>query len=258
VLSNSFIHIPGLGGHTERSLWQQGCLTWEDYLKDPGAWTTGRVSQDAMTRAVEQSAEALEKQHHQHFAEVLGGKNMWRAWPEFRETAVYLDIETDGGMYADSITTVGLYDGSDFTCLVKDDTLGSFPDVISRYGMIVTFFGTGFDVPMLKKAFPSVPFDQIHLDLCPTLKQLGIRGGLKRIEKQMGIARGDDTEGLDGRDAIYLWRYYQRGDDKALETLIAYNKEDVVNLETLAEIAYNRLRAGALREAGLSESFGRL
>ena len=109
--------------------------------------------------------------------------------------------------------------------------------------MIVTFFGIGFDVPMLLKRFPRLPMDQIHLDLCPTLREVGFKGGLKKIEKELGIARGEDTDGLNGRDAIYLWRRYERNrDEAALATLIAYNREDVVNLETLAQIAYDRMR----------------
>jgi uncharacterized protein YprB with RNaseH-like and TPR domain len=109
--------------------------------------------------------------------------------------------------------------------------------------MIVTFFGSGFDVPMLQKRFRDVKFDQIHLDLCPTLRRLGFRGGLKSIEKQVGIARVEETQGLTGFDAIKLWnRYLRNRDDSALETLIAYNREDVVNLEFLAELAYKGLK----------------
>jgi hypothetical protein len=38
-----------------------------------------------------------------------------------------------------------------------------------------------------------------------------------------------------------LWREYQRrGNRKALETLLAYNTQDALNLETLLVEAYNR------------------
>ena len=110
---------------------------------------------------------------------------------------------------------------------------------------MVTFFGLGFDIPMIKKKYPNLVLDHIHLDLCPTLREVGLKGGLKKIEKELGIARGEDTDGLSGRDAITLWRRFERfGDDKALATLIAYNREDVVNLETLAQIAYDKMKTG--------------
>ncbi len=44
------------------------------------------------------------------------------------------------------------------------------------------------------------------------------------------------TEGLSGFDAIRLWwRYQDYYDDDALDLLLQYNKEDVINLKTLRE-----------------------
>lgn len=242
MLRRTFLHIPGLGPTTERYLWDQGCLTWDDYLAEPKAFKVGGADPGLVRETLARSVEAVEAQEHQFFRDALGTRLAWRAWPEFRQSCVYLDIETDGGFGGDAVTCVGLYDGKKFSCLVKDDDLGQLPDVMSHYGMVVTFFGLGFDIPMLTKAFPYLSFDQIHLDLCPTLKRLGYRGGLKRIEREFGIDRGL-TDGLDGRDAIRLWRSFQRGDDSSLELLVAYNRQDVVNLETLAQIAYDKALA---------------
>lgn len=239
MLRRTFLHVPGLGASTERNLWDQGCLTWDHYLAEPKAYKVGTADPGLVKETLLRSVEAVERQQHQFFRDALGTRLAWRAWPEFRESCAYLDIETDGGFGGDSVTCVGLYDGRDFRCLIKDDDLGQFPDILSKYGMVVTFFGLGFDVPMLQRAFPYLNFDQIHLDLCPTLKRLGYRGGLKKIEREFGIDRGL-TDGLDGRDAIRLWRSYLRGDASALELLVAYNRQDVVNLETLAQIAYDK------------------
>ncbi len=197
---------------------------------------------DQVVEAIEASVAALNAGNHQYFERLLGSREAWRAWPEFRDRVLYLDIETDGGPAGDSVTMIGLYDGSEFVALTKGEDLADFPDKMSQAGMIVTFFGLGFDVPMLKKAFPQAPFDQIHMDLCFALKRVGVRGGLKKIERQFGIARSGETDGLDGRDAIYLWQRHLRGDGDALRILTEYNKEDVVNLERLAEITYNKLR----------------
>lgn len=252
MLQKTFIHVPGLGGHTEKSLWQQGCVSWSKYLDEPDRYSVGGCSRTLVKETLLNSQEALNSKNHQFFAEGLGAREAWRAWSEFRQSCVYLDIETDGGDSGHSTTCVGLYDGAAFRCLVKDQDLSFFPDIISHYGMIVTFFGSGFDIPMLRKAFAGFHFDHIHLDLCHTLKRLGFRGGLKKIEKQLGIFRGEETEGLNGMDAIRLWRNYLRGDEKSLEQLIAYNRDDVVNLETLAEITYSKLERQTLTEAGVA------
>jgi len=54
-------------------------------------------------------------------------------------------------------------------------------------------------------------------------KRIGLSGGLKPIEKEIGIER--DRPDLSGRDAVRLWREYERGDDDALDTLVSYNRE---------------------------------
>jgi uncharacterized protein len=247
LLTRTFLHIPGIGVAMERSLWDQGCEDWDAFLADPSRYSVGTAGTEEVTKAVRKAKSKLEKREHQYFRRVLGLGEAWRAWPEFRDSCVYLDIETDGGSSGHSITTIGLFDGHEYTCLIQGQDLENFRDIISHYGMIVTFYGSGFDLPMLNKRFPDVKLDQIHLDLCPTLRRLGLRGGLKKIEKQLGVNRGDDTDGLDGLAAIRLWRAYRmQGNEDALKTLIAYNREDVVNLETLAEYAYRHLRRLAL------------
>ena len=55
----------------------------------------------------------------------------------------------------------------------------------------------------------------------------------------MGIDR-QELDGVDGYFAILLWEEYQKTKNpKALDTLLAYNIEDVINLETLMIKAYN-------------------
>jgi hypothetical protein len=55
----------------------------------------------------------------------------------------------------------------------------------------------------------------------------------------LGLDRGD-LANVDGFFAILLWRDYQtRNNPQALETLLAYNIRDVVNLESLLIKAHN-------------------
>lgn len=242
MLNRTFCHLPGIGFDTERKLWEQGCLTWSDFLAEPDQFSIGTASKEIVLKNLEDSQSALSRREHQFFANKLKSIDVWRAWPEFRDKCVYLDIETDGGFSGEAITIIGLYDGSSFTCRVKERDLENFRNDISQFAMIVTFFGNGFDVPMLQKRFLDIPFDQLHLDLCPTLRRLGLRGGLKRIERELGFMRTAETQGLSGMDAVRLWRQYLwTRNEEPLRLLIAYNREDVVNLEKLAEYAYKRL-----------------
>jgi len=242
LLTSTYIHVRGIDAKSERSLWEQGALSWDAFLGDPRRWVAEKADIAKVERSVAASAEALERGEHQYFANRLPRREHWRAFPEFRDSLVYLDIETVGSFVDDSITVVGLYDGVRYSPYIKGENLAEFPDAISVYSTVVTFFGAGFDLPMLAREFPSIELDQLHIDLCPTMRRLGYRGGLKSIERQFGIERSPATRGLTGRDAVYLWRNYLRGKESALDTLIQYNREDVVNLERLMEVAYSDLR----------------
>lgn len=251
MLQRTFIHTPGLGSFTERSLWRQGCHSWQHYLDAPDEFNVSSTSRDTLRRNLEASCSALAEKRHQFFSQSLGARETWRAWREFRRSCIYLDIETDGSNDPSCITCIGLYDGSAFRCLIKDEDLSYFPDIVSHYSTVVSFFGSGFDIPVLRRAFPGFHFDHIHVDLCHVMKQLGFRGGLKKIETQFGIERSEATVGLTGRDAICLWRNYLRGDMRSLDLLVEYNREDVVNLEKLMDMSFRRLEHQLLTEAGV-------
>jgi uncharacterized protein YprB with RNaseH-like and TPR domain len=105
--------------------------------------------------------------------------------------------------------------------------------------VLVTYNGRTFDIPFIERFF-RIRLRQAQIDLRYVLARLGFKGGLKGCEKKLGIGRGQ-LDGVDGYFAVLLWYEYEKyGDERALETLLAYNIEDTVNLERLAVEAYNR------------------
>ena len=250
MLRNTFIHLPGVGPRTEGALWAQGCTDWDCFLDSGRKYSVGSASQMVVREELGLSRKSLEERNFQYFRKRLRGIDAWRAYEEFKDNSVCLDIETEGGSEDDQVTCIGLYDGNEYVCLTKGDDIESFRDRISHYSMIITFFGAGFDLPVLERRFPRLFFDQIHVDLCPTLRSIGFRGGLKSIEKQFGIKRSPETDGLNGYDAIRLWRAARRGSTKAMELFVRYNMEDTVNLRKLADLSFRRLK----RAVGAPES----
>ena len=169
----------------------------------------------------------------------------WRLFDTMRGNSVCLDIETNGynpgaGGY---VTMVGLYNGFDYRCLIKgkDLTAENLAREISGYKYLITFFGSAFDMPFIKNTL-GVEFDTPHFDLCFGAKKVGLKGGLKKIEKHLGIDRPDGVAGMDGYDAVLLWGEARRGNQKALELLVTYNREDTVNLLHIADKVYQALR----------------
>lgn len=208
------------------------------WLQDPKGFRCGGADPEIVKQTLMESNCALAERNHQYFSAKLSDKDVWRAYPYFKDLCAYVDIETDNGQSAESVTVVGLYDGKSYKGYVKGKNLADFKDSISHFSMIVTFFGTGFDMPVLIKKYGPI-FDQIHFDVCPVLHRLGFQGGLKKLEKEFGLSRTSETSELNGRDAIRLWhRYEYFKEKKALDTLLTYNKEDVVSLPVLAQQAY--------------------
>jgi uncharacterized protein YprB with RNaseH-like and TPR domain len=143
------------------------------------------------------------------------------------------------GTPEDYITTIALYDGRTIRWYVQGRNLEQFEDDIRDYRVIVTYNGKCFDVPFIRNTM-GVPMDHAHIDLRYVLASQGYRGGLKGCERQLGICR-HELDGVDGFFAVLLWDDFQRnGNRKALETLLAYNILDVVNLEALMVMSYNQ------------------
>jgi hypothetical protein len=120
---------------------------------------------------------------------------------------------------------------------VKGVNLDQFPAYIAQFPLLVTFNGSQFDVPFLRAHFPRVRLDQAHIDLRFVLRSLGYRGGLKAIERNLGLTRDAAIQNVDGFEAVRLWHRYRRGDRAALMKLALYNLTDVVNLVELVQIA---------------------
>jgi uncharacterized protein YprB with RNaseH-like and TPR domain len=244
LLERTFIHIPGIGPRTEQHLWHQDILTWRHYLDTKNAlFSTGRDS--FVRRNLEASLE--NRDNIRFFSERLSPGELWRIFGAFKQKAVYLDIETSG-LYEgiDEITVIGIYDGAQVKTYIQGINLNAFEIEISRYDLIVTFNGSQFDLPFIRRQFPNISLPAAHIDLRFFLRRLGYRGGLKAIERACSLSRSSDIDGMDGFDAVVLWQSYQAGDRSALERLIRYNTADIVNLKPLMEQGYEQMKAQML------------
>ena len=179
-------------------------------------------------------------------ARALPKREAWRLANAYPGRTLFLDIETTGLSFdGDSVTCVGVSDGVSTRAFVRGRDLTEFPQALEDIDLLVTYNGASFDLPVLRNAFPDVDFDRFHhIDLRFPLHRLGARGGLKGAEKHLGILRPDALSGVDGFMAVLLWREHGAGNPTALDTLLRYCLEDVVNLKPLLALVYNRLTAG--------------
>ena len=239
MLKNSFIHIPGIGAITEQRLWEAGITDWDNPLADNMLAPISSNRKSSIIRGVEESMHHLKTCNPSFFSNKLPANQSWRLFSEFRESTVYLDIETTGleRDYND-ITTIALYDGTNIQTYVQGQNLDDFVDDIQGYKVIVSYNGKSFDVPFIENYF-GTRLGHAQIDLRYVLGSLGLKGGLKSCEHQLGMDRGN-LKDVDGFFAVLLWNEYRKsGDQKVLDTLLAYNVQDTVNLENLMVAAYN-------------------
>jgi uncharacterized protein YprB with RNaseH-like and TPR domain len=235
-LENSYIPVDGVGEATERKLWEAGARTWDAF--EPSL--CGPTTADRIESFIETARPRLESGDSTFFDQRLPSSEQWRLYEDFRNEACFFDIETTGLNHThDDVTCVTFHQGGDTETLVRGDDLT--PENVRALldaPLLVTFNGASFDVPFLEESF-DLSIDAPHLDLMYPCKQADLTGGLKTIETEVGIER--DRPDLSGKDAVRLWREHERGVDGSLETLISYNREDTVNMKTVADRTVARL-----------------
>ncbi|MFC1976938.1 ribonuclease H-like domain-containing protein [Chloroflexota bacterium] len=158
-----------------------------------------------------------------------------------QQIEAYLDIETTGLTPSScDITVIGIYiwdnGNSRVVQLVgKDITERSILEALQGVSVLYTYNGSRFDLPFIYSCLGvNLTKNFTHIDLMYHCWRKNLYGGLKSVERQLGIERR--SIGIGGYEAVKLWwRYMDSFDLDALNTLLQYNKEDVVNLKPLKE-----------------------
>ncbi len=241
MIESTFCFLPGVGPTTERRFWRQGLHTWNDFLSRPSIDNVGTLRKARFDAQVGRAVEQHAADNARYFGVVLPQREHWRLYEWLRSRAVFLDIETDS---FGQITVVGLYGHGQMTSFVRSESLSArrLGEALRQYDLLVTFCGTTFDLPMLLSQYPDLPLDQPHVDVCLLGRRLGCRGGLKAIERQYGINRRRELQGMNGEDAVRCWsRWRHSRDEEARTQLLRYNEADCVNLEPLADAFYRSM-----------------
>lgn len=244
MIEHTFQVIPSVGAKKERSIWESGILTWDDFLSDDAPARISPALKDKGDSVIMQAMELLDREDTCLLADLIPKREHWRMFDRFRSDAAYLDIETDGLSRDSLVTVVTVHRPKGTVTLTEgiDLTGPALADALDGAKLLVTYNGSCFDVPVLRNSFPDVDFDVPQFDLRFASRKVGYSGGLKHLEIEMGITRSDEIEGVDGADAVRLWHHWVRnGDEDALNILTEYNRADTVNLETLADRIYGKL-----------------
>lgn len=245
MIRNSFIFLERIGEEKEKSIWMQGIRNWDDFLRNKKIKGISEKIKPYYNRKIKEARSNLYSLNAQYFYDKLPKSEHWRIYNFFKEDSVFLDIETTGLTEVSDIIIVGLFDGINTKTMVKNINLDfkKLKEELKRYKMIVSFNGSVFDLPFISKYYPNILPKLPHFDLRFACKRIGLTGGLKEIEKKLGIKRSKIVDKIYGGDVLRLWRMYRAtGDDYYLKLLVEYNEEDIINLKTIADYVYEKLK----------------
>src|SRR5205085_12361203 len=72
-------------------------------------------------------------------------------------------------------------------------------------------------------------------------RRVGLSGGQKAIEKELGLVRPPHLQDVEGRAAPLLWYRYRQGDLNSLKLLISYNHADIEGMRYIFDAVVDRL-----------------
>ncbi len=240
-----------MGRKREKTLWTSGIEEWDDFLEAGSIKGISKRRKSVLDEQLEQATTFLDARQTHYFSKCLPSNEHWRLFGEFKNDTAYLDIETDARPPYPSITVVGIHRNGRTTTLVRGEDLDAeaVKDALDGCKLLVTFNGASYDLPIIQYHFPFALPRVPHFDLRHTCRRVGMTGGLKKIERGMGMRRAREVEYITGEDAVYLWRVWERKQSaNALKMLKRYNTEDTENLRPIAEYVYDTLRSNLLKD----------
>ena len=235
MIERSFVFLPGIGFKGEQRILEQ-VKNWNGFLKADKIKGISKKAKLFFDRRIKEAQRELYDLNADYFVGKLPKKEMWRLYGYFKDSVLFLDIEIDS---FGQVILIGMSDGYDSKLMVRGVNLDKdiFVEELSKYKLLITFNGRSFDIPKIEKMF-QVKIEKAHIDLKPLCVNLGWKGGLKEVEKILGVSRPAHLHG----NPVDLWRaFHASGDKEYLDLLIAYNEEDVVNLKNVMEKAYSEL-----------------
>lgn len=236
IIEESLAHLRHVGARRLACLGTAGVRGWGDVLAC-GAPPPGfsPVVWERVKREASSCRDLLERQDLRTLCRCLRNSDHWRVLYEFWEIASYFDIETEGLGNDAGITVIVCLHRGQLHRFTRAEGLDGFLELLDDVKLLVSFNGCGFDIPQVLRWFHVPELPCAHVDLRWVCFHQGWRGGLKRIERDLGLERPADLEGVGGDDAVRLWRRWEaRSDEVALRLLVRYCSADVMALRLVA------------------------
>ena len=233
MITEALLHCPGIGPRRLGRLHERNIRSWNDIQARRDELPSGL--RDAILHEVDRCVTALDSNDISYFVSNFHPKDRWRILAHYLNDISCFDIETTDLEYDARITVIVCWHENQLHSYVEHENLDDFLELLDDVRLLVSFNGSSFDVPRVLDSFhiPALPCP--HLDLRWLCYHHGYSGGLKRITRDIGIARPHDLAEANGQHAIQLWNRWQTFADRvARDRLVRYCGSDVLLLPMLA------------------------
>jgi len=236
LIETSFLQFTGIGKKTFSKLLDAGYTDWNSIVENPYNLPFGSSMSTRLLVEIREYQAQLQNRNIAFFTERLVAEDKWKILLDYYDRISYFDIETNGDIYGNNITVIVCLHKGTIYRYVNSENIESFLDILEDVELLVSFNGISFDIPMVQNFFHIRLIPCPHIDLRWVCYHKNLRGGLKSIEKQMGIQRPKHLDGVDGMDAIVLWHnWIEKNDHASKKLLLEYCEMDVVSLQLLTQ-----------------------
>ena len=250
MIRECFRHFRGIGPRTDELLKANGFASWDDCPGRADDLPFGGARRERFFSEIERCVRALDEDDIEFFVKAFPTAEHWRILGRYFHRATFLDVETTGLAWQFShASVISAYRAGRMFNYVYGENMDDFLNLAEDSELLVTFNGNSFDIPFLEKTFNVPSLGCPHVDIRWIAWHRGYRGGLKQIERQLGIMRPPSVEGIDGFEAVNLFYRWQGGDLPARDTLVRYCATDVLATYLAAE----RLLGECGCDVGLSD-----
>ena len=236
MIKQSFIFLERISKSKEEQIWKSGISDWNEFLNNKKITKIADSKKNYYNHKIKEARQALLQDNSSYFIGRLPKKEMWRLYHYFKDECGYLDVEIDSH---GKIILAGISNYYNSNSFVKGYNLEKewLQKELSKYKILVTFNGSSFDLPRLKKQL-GLEINIPHIDLKHLVLRLSLKGGLKEVEKTLNLKRPANRYG----NPVDLWKaFHASGDKEWLELLINYNKEDIENLKLIMDFVYKEM-----------------